>query len=160
MEKQGFRMLADGVRIDRARFDEIPALSKLLGELFTIERDFAADPARQSEGLRLLIARERDAAVFIARDSNGRVLGMVTAQLVISTAEGAPSAWIEDVVVEAASRRRGLGRALLAAVLDWARDAGATRAQLLIDTDNREAEAFYAKLGWQPTQLGARRYSL
>ena len=153
-------MLPDGVRIERASLKEIPALARLLGDLFRIERDFTPDPARQNEGLRRLIAREHDAAIFVARDSNARVLGMVTAQIVVSTAEGAPSAWIEDVVVEAQSRRRGVGRALLGAVLAWARHAGATRAQLLVDTGNREAEAFYAKLGWQPTQLGARRYPL
>jgi GNAT superfamily N-acetyltransferase len=153
-------MLPDGTQIVRARLEEIPALSKLLGELFRIERDFTPDPVRQSEGLRLLIEREHDAAVFVARDPNGRVLGMVSAQLVISTAEGAPSAWVEDVVVESASRKRGIGRALLRAVLGWARDAGATRAQLLIDTGNHEAEAFYAKLGWQETRLGARRLAL
>jgi GNAT superfamily N-acetyltransferase len=80
--------------------------------------------------------------------------------LVISTAEGAPSAWIEDVVIEADWRGKGLGRALLAYVLQWARSQGATRAQLLADLDNAPALEFYEHLGWQSTRLGARRLML
>jgi GNAT superfamily N-acetyltransferase len=85
---------------------------------------------------------------------------MATAQLVISTAEGAPSAWIEDVVVREDWRGNGVGRALLDAVLAWARSQGAVRAQLLADLDNAPALAFYDKLDWQPTRLGARRLKL
>jgi len=85
---------------------------------------------------------------------------MASVQLVISTAEGAPSAWVEDVVVQEDWRGQGVGRALLEAVLDWARVRGAVRAQLLADLDNAPALAFYDRLGWQPTRLGARRLKL
>jgi GNAT superfamily N-acetyltransferase len=85
---------------------------------------------------------------------------MVSAQLVISTAEGAPSAWVEDMVVRADCRGEGLGRALLEALLAWAADQGATRAQLLVDLDNAPALGYYQHLGWQATKLAARRVSL
>jgi GNAT superfamily N-acetyltransferase len=94
------------------------------------------------------------------RDPKGAVVAMASAQLVVSTAEGARSAWIEDVVVADGLRGKGIGAALLAALLDWARDRGATRAQLLADRANVPALEFYRRLGWQPTQLGAWRISL
>jgi GNAT superfamily N-acetyltransferase len=153
MKKQQFR-------VDRASTADIERMADLLGELFAIERDFAADGKRQTAGLRRLIERDRDAAAFVARDATGSIIGMVTVQLVVSTAEGAPSARIEDVVVDGDVRRRGIGRALVEAALDWARGTGATRAQLLMDTSNAAAEAFYARLGWEKTQLAARRISL
>jgi GNAT superfamily N-acetyltransferase len=80
-------------------------------------------------------------------------VGMATAQLVVSTAEGAPSAWIEDVVVADWARRRGVGRRLVHAALAWARERGATRCQLLADRENTAALAFYARLGWRSTRL-------
>ena len=43
---------------------------------------------------------------------------------------------------------------------DTTPSAGATRAQLLMDTENAPAEAFYAQLGWQKTGLAARRIPL
>lgn len=147
------------VNIERASARDVPRLVELLGVLFSIEQDFVPDAERQAAGLRLLLERE-GGAIFVARDARCVIVGMATAQLVVSTAEGALSAWIEDVVVDAALRRGGVGRALIAALLEWAEAAGATRAQLLVDTSNAAAEGFYGKLGWQTTQLAARRMTL
>jgi GNAT superfamily N-acetyltransferase len=93
----------------------------------------------------------------VARDEQGAVIAMGSAQLVISTAEGAPSAWIEDIVVHSDYRRRGIGKQLLEHLLVWAKTRGATRAQLVADKGNAGAELFYGGLGWQPTQLAVRR---
>jgi GNAT superfamily N-acetyltransferase len=147
------------VRIERAARGDLPRLVALLSELFGIERDFAADPERQARGLRLLLDCER-AAVFVARDAGGTAIGMASVQLVISTAEGAPSAWIEDVIVSSEHRGEGIGRALLEAALGWARARGATRAQLLVDAGNAPAQRFYEKQGWSATRLAARRRGL
>lgn len=145
--------------IDPARPQDLPALVALLAGLFSIEQDFTPDPGRQRRGLELLLAAPERAVVMVARNGDA-VAGMVSAQLVISTAEGAPSAWIEDMVIAAPYRRQGIGRELLGAILDWAKGKGATRAQLLVDLDNAPALAFYERLGWQPTRLGARRVML
>lgn len=138
---------------------DIPDLIELLAVLFSIEQDFTPDTDKQRCGLAALLASS-GGHIAIARDQAARAVGMATAQLVISTAEGAPSAWIEDVVVHEDWRGQGLGCALLDAVLAWARSQGAVRAQLLADLDNAPALAFYDKLDWQPTRLGARRLML
>ncbi|MGE5611022.1 MAG: GNAT family N-acetyltransferase [Bacillota bacterium] len=132
----------------------------LLRELFTIEQDFSADSARQEKGLRLLLEHPDRAAIMVARDSTGRAIGMVSGQIVISTAEGAPSVWIEDLVVAGPYRGHGLGRTLLQQAIQWAGSKGATRAQLLVDLDNHPALDFYTHLGWQATRLGMRRWRL
>ena len=147
------------IRITPASEADIPELIELLGVLFSIEQDFKPDTDKQHRGLAALLASSAG-HIAIARDQASRAVGMATAQLVISTAEGAPSAWIEDVVVHEDWRGKGLGRALLNAVLAWARNHGAVRAQLLADLDNAPALAFYDKLDWQPTRLGARRLML
>jgi len=148
-----------GVTLAAASEADIPDLVELLGVLFSIEQDFHPDPVKQRRGLATLLASPMG-HIAIARGPDGRAIGMASVQLVISTAEGAPSAWVEDVVVQENWRGQGLGRALLEAVLDWARVRGAVRAQLLADLDNAPALAFYDRLGWQPTRLGARRLKL
>jgi len=148
-----------GVTITSASVADIPDLIDLLAVLFSIEQDFSPDTDKQRRGLAALLDLPTG-HIAIARDRSLRAVGMATAQLVISTAEGAPSAWVEDVVVRKDWRGQGLGRALLDAVLAWARTQGAVRAQLLADLDNAPALAFYDRVGWQPTRLGARRRML
>lgn len=139
---------------------DIPDLSKLLSVLFSIEKDFIPDFTKQQKGLALLIQNNANATIQVARDASGKVIGMVSAQLVISTAEGAASAWIEDMVVDANYRGQGIGKQLLKYVRAWAKAKGATRAQLLVDITNTDAIAYYKQLNWEATQLQARRVFL
>ena len=116
----------------------IPQIAQLNPKgLFALKR-MLEDPAR-----RLVLVAEAD----------GAVIGMVTAQLVISTAEGGDAGILEDLVVDEAHRRTGVGRRLLAAAEAWARARGATRLQLLADVENGPALDFYARTGWSRTQL-------
>jgi GNAT superfamily N-acetyltransferase len=136
---------------------DIADLSALLTLLFTIEQDFNPDLSKQHKGLELLLQNANTANIGVARNAAGKVIGMVTAQLVISTAQGAASAWVEDMVVAEDYRGRGVGKQLLKNAQAWAKSQGATRLQLLVDTSNSEALAYYAHLNWQSTQLQARR---
>ena len=142
--------------VRRAEAGDLPALVGLLGILFTLEADFQPDPARQRRGLEALLATPQ-ASLVLAAEAGGAVVGMVTGQLLVSTAQGGPSLLVEDLVVAEAARGAGLGRALLAAAEAWGRSRGATRVQLLVDEENLAALAFYRRLAWQPTQLRALR---
>ncbi|MFJ5446100.1 GNAT family N-acetyltransferase [Methylobacillus methanolivorans] len=153
-------MTDPAIRIRHAQAEDIPALCELLQQLFSIEQDFTPDLAKQSAGLQLLLAQPERGAILVAQQGGGKVIGMVSAQLVISTAQGTPAAWIEDMVVEANYRSKGLGRQLLDSVLAWAKAQGATRAQLLVDMDNQPAIAYYDHLGWNTTRLQARNIYL
>jgi GNAT superfamily N-acetyltransferase len=139
-------------RIRPARSSDLPILVRLLGELFSIEADFAPNAEAQRVGLALLLADPRRGIVLVAERATS-VVGMVTGQLVVSTAEGGLSVLVEDMVVEAEHRGHGVGRALLAAVEAWAAERGATRLQLLADRENAPALAFYGRAGWGATQL-------
>ena len=136
---------------------DIPALVGLLATLFSIEKDFQPDISKQETGLSLLINNTQTATIQVARNHANQVIGMVSAQLVISTAQGAPSAWVEDMVVDSAYRGQGIGKQLLQNALNWAKKNGATRAQLLVDIEIREALGYYQHLYWQATQLQARQ---
>ncbi|MDH4320392.1 MAG: GNAT family N-acetyltransferase [Desulfobulbaceae bacterium] len=134
-----------------ATLADLDRLTALLELLFAIEKDFVFDPVRQRRGLAMLIANEW--ATVLVGVAAGRVVGMCTGQLTISTAEGGPSLLIEDVVVEPAHRGTGLGTSLLNAVAAWATEHGAERLQLLADRDNDAGLHFYQKRGWQRTAM-------
>ena len=142
----------DAPRIRPAGAADLDAMVRLLAQLFAIEADFHADAERQRRGLGLLLARRDRAAVLVA-ERGGAVVGMVTAQLVVSTAEGALSALVEDMVVDEAERGGGVGRGLLGAIEAWAVASGATRLQLLADGGNAPALRFYERMGWRGTRL-------
>lgn len=146
--------------IDNALQSDIPALVALLNTLFNIEVDFEANSDKQASALAIILKMPDRAVIKVARNEHQQVIGMVNAQLVISTAQGTPSAWVEDMVVDANYRGQGIGKALLAAAQDWAMLHGASRMQLLVDTANQPALDFYEHLGWETTQLNARRLML
>lgn len=138
--------------IRQAGKNDVPAMVGLLAQLFALEPDFVFDPERQKEGLRLMLGADPSRRVWVAKVGR-RVVGMCTAQTIISTAEGGEAAVIEDVVVDRMFRHRGIGRELLGAVDRWARRRGIRRLQLLADRWNSSALNFYSHQSWLPTRL-------
>lgn len=136
--------------------DDLPVLVGLLQQLFSIEIDFVPDPAQQRRGLERLLARPQQAVVLVAVHEDA-VIGMCSAQILVSTAQGGEAALVEDVVVDVALRGSGAGSALLEALERWARQQGISRLQLLADRGNTPALDFYQRRGWLPTQLCAWR---
>ncbi len=74
------------------------------------------------------------------------------------TRGGRPYMLIENVVVSAAVRRRGVGRRLLDAALGLAVAAGCYKVQLLSNATRVEAHAFYEACGFRPLAQGYRMY--
>lgn len=135
----------------KARHGDLDELTALLHLLFSLEADFDWDEYKQHQGLTLMLNNSRG-CVLVA-ENKGRIVGMCTGQVVISTAEGGPAVLVEDVVVAQEARGQGVGRALLEAMASWARERGATRMQLLADANNTSALQFYHQAGWRMTAL-------
>jgi len=140
------------ITIRRAGKPDIDAMTSLLQELFSIETDFVINIGKQKAGLMLLFADTDKGMVFVAADDQ-ELAGMVTAQLVVSTAAGGHAALLEDMVVREKLRGRGIGAALLEAVQAWAAEKNAKRLQLLADERNEPALAFYKKLGFTGSRM-------
>lgn len=138
--------------IRKAKLEDIPRLSGLLEILFSVEADFTADESKQRKGLEMMLNDPENRCILVA-ESNQGVIGMCTAQILVSTAEGGPVALIEDVIVDKQFRRWGIGQKLLLAIEDWALERGARRLQLLADQNNTPALEFYKRMSWNKTQL-------
>lgn len=65
-----------------------------------------------------------------------------------STLRGRPGIMLQDIFVRPAARGLGLGRALLAEVIADARDWEASFLTLMLDRENADARAFYARHGF------------
>jgi len=142
--------------IRHATTNDIASLTALLTELFSIEQDFISDENTQQKGLSLLLECPETAAIFVA-EQNSRVIGMCTAQLLISTVQGAPTGLIEDMVITRKHRGQGIGRKLLNTTVQWCQEKGATRVQLLADKTNQPALDFYKRENWDSTSMIALR---
>lgn len=147
------------ISIDFARPGDLDAMADLLTELFTQEQDFQPDRDKQRRGLRLILENPAMGRLFTLR-VGGKVAGMANVLTTISTAEGAPVALLEDVIVSADYRGRGLGRRLLEHVIAWAAAAGMGRITLLTDADNYRAQATYGRLGFVLSAMRVMRRKL
>jgi ribosomal protein S18 acetylase RimI-like enzyme len=135
-----------------AYLTDIPALSQLLQLLFSQEADFRPNPARQIRGLTQIIESPAMGQILVARDQ-GQVIGMVSLLYTISTAEGGPVAWLEDMIVDTTRRGAGIGNELLAAALTHAKQRGLSRITLLTDATNHAAQRFYKQSGFQKSEM-------
>jgi ribosomal protein S18 acetylase RimI-like enzyme len=136
----------------RANINDIPSLIVLLGILFSIETDFTIDESKQRSGLKMMLDDNTNRCIMVA-EINQRVVGMCSAQMLVSTAEGGLVALIEDLVIDKEHRGQGIGKILLLSVENWAVEKGSKRLQLLADRNNTPALDFYKAMNWNYTQL-------
>ncbi len=139
-------------KIRRAKHSDISSMIGLLRTLFSLETDFDFNEGNQQKGLELMLEDLTNRYIVVA-EQDGKSIGMCTAQILVSTAEGGISAVIEDLVVEEACCRQGIGKELLLAVEGWAWERGVRRLQLLADRNNTRALEFYKGIDWKVTQL-------
>jgi ribosomal protein S18 acetylase RimI-like enzyme len=91
----------------------------------------------------------RDGVALVAEDG-GRALGFVFCVL---GDRGRHTAHITDIYVRPEARRRGIGRALLAELVEPARDAGLEHVSLEVLFRNADARRLYERLGFAPVDM-------
>ena len=137
----------------------IPALAELVvdavagGASINFLADVTVESAAAWWQARLDDVRDGRTTAFVARDEEqgDRILG-VTLLIRSVNANSPHRAEIGKVIVHRTARRRGLGRALMTAAEDRAREEG--RWLLVLDTvTDSDADALYRALGWQVTGI-------
>ncbi len=133
--------------IEVRRIDEVTGtLFEAFGRLMPQLSPALAAP--DAERLRSLLA-DRSTALFAAWDE-GRIVGILT--LVWYDVPSGRKAWIEDVVVDAAARGRGVGEALVQAAVEQARLSGIDRVSLTSNPSRTAARALYRKMGFEAVE--------
>ncbi|HSD24772.1 MAG TPA: GNAT family N-acetyltransferase [Solirubrobacterales bacterium] len=87
-----------------------------------------------------------ESAVLVA-EHRGDLLGLCTAYLDLNSVRFGARCWVEDLAVSPDHRSQGVGKALLEAAKDWARDRGATHLELDSGDARADAHRFYEREG-------------
>jgi len=108
----------------------------------------------QEKGLLEQFAASERAVMLVAEDG-GEIVGDFTLRA-ISPRRALQHVASLGMSVRASHRRRGIGRALVEAGIEWARGIGITRVELYVFADNAPAIALYEALGF--VHEGRRRH--
>ncbi|MGH2925090.1 MAG: GNAT family N-acetyltransferase [Solirubrobacterales bacterium] len=113
------------------------------------------DPERGVAALRQAIASS-DSAVLVAVEEGGDLVGFCTAYQELFSVRFGHRVWVEDLAVHPARRSEGIGKRLLDAAKDWAREQGATHLELDSAETRADAHRFYEREGpsWRGVSLG------
>ncbi len=132
-----------GVRVRTATVEDIAAVLR-------VERS-AVEAPHWGEG-EYLAALDDEAAVrrcLMVAEVEGRVVGFAVGKVAAGVGE------LESVAVEGEERRRGVGRALCVAVMEWCRAGGAGTMELEVRAGSVGAIGLYEGLGF--VGVGRRR---
>ena len=136
------------MRIRAARLDDAAALFQLAQQLAT---SFTIEKPAFHVALKGLLT-ESSACLRVA-EADGVVLGYVLGFEHFTFFAGGRAAWVEEIIVGASHRRRGVGRLLMDEFTDWARSQQCR----LIALATRRATSFYQALGYDESATYFRK---
>jgi GNAT superfamily N-acetyltransferase len=140
-------------RIERARdgdLAKLPQVEIAANALFA-GRGLAGVSADDATSLEELAHAHAAGRLWVARDAAGEPIGFALVEIIDGEAH------LEEIDVDPAHGRRGAGRALLAAVSEWARGAGHRAVTLTTFRDIPWNAPFYERAGFRalaPHELG------
>ncbi|MBE6960486.1 MAG: GNAT family N-acetyltransferase [Ruminococcaceae bacterium] len=150
------------MQIRFAKNEDIPAMIRLLRQVGRVHYDgrpdiFRADAQKYHEKALLALLQDDQRPILVAETAEG-VVGY--AFCVIQNVQNDPvlqdrlTVYIDDLCVDENCRGSGVGKALYAAVLDYARGIGAYNVTLNVWAKNENALKFYEKMGLMPQKYG------
>ncbi len=139
---------AKTVRVRRARADDA-------GAVWPLVIDFATSyvPERDAFDVSFALLLADPHALVLVAQAREDVVGYLVAHRHATLFANAPVAWVEEVMVDDAARRRGTGRLLMEAAEEWAAAAGAAYVALA----TRRAAPFYTALGYDESAAFFRK---
>jgi GNAT superfamily N-acetyltransferase len=129
-----------------AASDRNDALALLVAQLR--EHENALPDTAVAAALDGLLDRPDRGAVLVAT-LDGRAVGVAVLSTMWTLEHGGPAVWLDELYVDPAQRGRGVGRALLAAAYDTAREYGAGTVDLEVVTGHERAGALYEREGFE-----------
>lgn len=144
--------MAEAIEIRHVKETDAPALVPLFRAFFGEHFGEEVSPENVSRRLR----RVSRAETFLVAAARGHVVGF-TSLRVVPSIDPTPYAEVTDLFVAEASRRQGVGAALLQHCEGLARSRGAAHLVLLTGRGNREAKALYKSLGYAEYALALRK---
>jgi N-acetylglutamate synthase-like GNAT family acetyltransferase len=142
----------DQPRVEPATIEDLPALTELVMNLFSLSGDFSPDRAVQERGLQLILEQPNRGRIFVVRNDH-QIFGMVNLLFTISTARGGFVLLMEDVVIHPDHRGQGYGTLLVDYVEAFAKSKHFKRITLLTDRISAESQEFFKKRGFEYSNM-------
>jgi ribosomal protein S18 acetylase RimI-like enzyme len=141
----------------RADRDALGRLGALLMDVhYNFDRRRFLDPGADASAgyARFLVSQLDDpASVILVAEADGSVMGYCYAGVEpLSWKElRDESGFIHDLALDPVARRRGAGRALVRAAIEWFRERKMSRVMLWTSTQNEAARELFLGAGFRPT---------
>jgi GNAT superfamily N-acetyltransferase len=136
------------IDIRSASAEDIESVTSLLRKQLEEHRIDTSDDAVQLAINGMLADRDRGFILVALNDK--RPVGVAYVSFTWTLEHGGKSAWLEELYVLPDERDRGLGKAMLRAVLEKAREAGCAAVDLEVEIQHARAERLYAREGFRP----------
>lgn len=127
------------------------AMARLLPQLSSSAKTPTTDEIRD------LIAAKAPILLF-ALDESETVVGMLT--LVVFRIPTGVRSWIEDVVVDASQRGKGVGERLVQSAIERAKAEGAKTVDLTSRPSREAANRLYRRCGFQARETNIYRFTI
>ncbi|HTR76193.1 MAG TPA: GNAT family N-acetyltransferase [Solirubrobacterales bacterium] len=134
------------VEVSAVREGEFEALLPLIAAYQRFYEVVEIDDDRNRSFFRRFLSPSLDGALLAARDDDGAILGYACLYWHFSSLQAVETVLMNDLFVTPEARGRGVGRALIEAAADVARERGAAWLEWSTAPDNRTAQRLYDSL--------------
>jgi ribosomal protein S18 acetylase RimI-like enzyme len=124
---------------------------KELGRLFNLYRIFYEEEDDLEKASRYIAERfnHRESEIFVAQEGNIGLTGFVQLYPSFCSVSAMPILILYDLYVDHSHRGKGIGRLLMNAARDFAKDNGFKRLELSTAKDNHIGQSLYESLGYE-----------
>jgi GNAT superfamily N-acetyltransferase len=132
------------VEVRAATITDVPLLLSFIRAMAAFEK---LTVTATEESLEAALFGEAPAARTLLAFVDGQPIGYVTYFFTFATMEAKRGLWLDDLFIDPAFRRKGIGRALMAYLADVARQNQCGRFEWMVLDWNEGAISFYKGLG-------------
>ena len=125
-----------------------------LGRLFNLYRIFYEEDDDLEKASKYISARfnDGDSIIYVAENGDQELAGFVQLYPSFCSVSAVPILILYDLFVDHSKRSNGIGRSLMNAARDFARENGYKRLELSTAKDNYIGQSLYESLGYEVDQ--------
>lgn len=125
-----------------------------LGRLFNLYRIFYQEEDDLEKASKYISSRfnDGDSMIFVAEEGDTKLAGFVQLYPSFCSVSAVPILILYDLFVDHSQRSKGIGRLLMNAARDFAKENGYGRLELSTSKDNRIGQSLYESLGYELDQ--------
>jgi GNAT superfamily N-acetyltransferase len=133
--------------IETARNEDLQPIIQLLRTQLE-EHDIVLTSAALERATRGLI-EDHSLGRILTYKLEGELVGVAVISFLWTLEHGGPAAWLDEVYVEPTRRGHGIGKQLIEAAMQVARDSGCIALDLEVDAGHEAAERLYQRMDFR-----------